>query len=156
MLYNSLILPHLNYGIECWYATPNFALNKLEILQKKAIRAIFNLPYNSHTNDIFKENSLLKLHDIYKLNLACHTYNVVNSPENYDNSLHPRTVSSIHSYNTRNRNNISVPRCNLTTSQSSFRFQSAKEWNSIPEQIKSLESHASFKNNLRKFYLDQY
>ena len=154
MLYNSLILPHLNYGVECWYAAPNFSLNKLQVLQKKAVRAIFNMPYNSHTNDVFKENGLLKLVDIYRLNLACHMYNIRKMPANYDISLRPRSMSSIHSYETRN--SIAIPRYNKTTSQSSFLYQSAKEWNLIPECIKNSRSLASFKGNLRRFYCDQY
>ena len=156
MLYNSLILPYLNYGVECWHAAPNYVLNKLQVLQKKAIRAIFNLPYNSHTNDYFKENGLLKLHDIYRLNLTSHTYNIRNNPSNYDISLHPRAMSSIHSYNTRNRNSLTIPRYNRTASQSSFLFQSSKEWNLIPQQIKDSSSCTSFKYNLRKFYYSQY
>ena len=156
MLYNSLILPHLNYGIECWHAAPNFAKNKLQVLQKKALRAIFNLPYNSHTNDIFKENGLLKITDIYRMNLLCHLYKIRNMPANYDASLHPRLMSTIHSYSTRNSNNLEIPRYNKATSQSSFLFQSAKEWNLIPEYIRNSSSLASFKSNLRRFYCNLY
>ena len=152
MLCNSLILPHLNYGVECWHAAPNFAKNKLEVLQKKALRAIFGLPYNSHTNDIFKENGLLKITDIYRTNLLCHLYKIRNMPANYDASLHPRLMSTIHSYSTRNSNNLEIPRYNKATSQSSFLFQSAKEWNIIPENIRNSSSLASFKSNLRRFY----
>ena len=32
MLYNSLILPYLNYGVECWYAASNYVLNKIQVL----------------------------------------------------------------------------------------------------------------------------
>ena len=156
MLYNSLILPYLNYGVECWHAAPNCALNKLQVLQKKAVRAIFNLPYNSHTNDFFKENGLLKLNDIYRLNLTSHMYNIRINPANYDISLHPRSMSSIHSYNTRNRDSFTIPRYNRTASQSSFLYQSAKEWNLIPQQIKDSSGCASFKSNLRNYYCSLY
>ena len=156
MLYNSLILPHLNYGVECWHAAPNYVLNKLQVLQKKALRAIFNLPYNSHTNDIFKDNGFLKLADIYRLNLACHMFKIIKTPANYDTSLHPSSMSSLHSYNTRNRNSIAIPRYNKKTSQSSFLYQSAKEWNLIPDHIKNSSGLASFKSNLRMFYCSQY
>ena len=33
---------------------------------KKAIRAVFNLPYNNYTNEFFKNNTLHKLNGIYK------------------------------------------------------------------------------------------
>ena len=156
MLYNSLILPYLNYGVECWHAAPNYALNKLQVLQKKAVRAIFNLSFNAHTNDYFKENGLLKLNDIYRVNLTSHIYNMKKNPANYDSSLHPRSMSSIHSYNTRNRDSLTIPRYNRTASQSSFLYQSTKEWNLLPQQIKDSSGYASFKKNLRNYYCSLY
>ena len=142
--------------MECWHAAPNYVLNKLQVLQKKAIRAVFNLPFNSHTNDYFKENGLLKLYDIYRLNLTSHMYNIRKNPDNYDTSIHPSTMSSIHSHNTRNRNSFAVPRYNRAASQSSFMYQSAKEWNLIPQQVRDSSGSASFKSNLRKFYCSRY
>ena len=156
LLYNSLILPYLNYGVECWHAAPNYSLEKLHVLQKKAIRAIFNQPYNAHTNGYFKNNGLLKLKDIYRLNLCTHMYKITESPANYDISLQPRTLSSIHSYNTRNSNNIATPRCNRTTTQSSFLYQSAREWNILPQQIKGSKTSSSFKYALRQYYCSLY
>ena len=63
MLYNSLILPHLNYGILAWGAIPG----RLVKLQKWAIRTISNSKYNAHTEPLFKKYGLLKLTDIYQL-----------------------------------------------------------------------------------------
>ena len=66
MLYNSLILPHLNYGSLLWENNSD----KLCVLQKKAIRIISCSRYNAHTNPLFKELKLLKCNDICLL----HTY----------------------------------------------------------------------------------
>ena len=63
MLYNSLILPHINFGILAW------GLNSSHIflLQKKAIRSVFRAKYNAHTEPLFKIAFGLKLNDIYIL-----------------------------------------------------------------------------------------
>ena len=61
MLYNSLILPHLSYGILTWGSKPG----RLIKLQKWAIRTINNSKYNSHTEPLLKKNNLLKITDIY-------------------------------------------------------------------------------------------
>ena len=45
MLYNTLILPHLTYGIMVW----GYQRNRLNKIQKKAIRIITSKKYNSHT-----------------------------------------------------------------------------------------------------------
>ena len=56
MIYNSLILCHLNYGILLWGAQHN-ANDKLHKLQKKAIRIITSSNFLAHSEPIFKQFS---------------------------------------------------------------------------------------------------
>ena len=66
IIYNSLFLSHLNYGITAW----SFKVGpRINTLQKKAIRFISNAKYNSHTTPKFKNLQLLQAVDIFKL--AC-------------------------------------------------------------------------------------
>ena len=46
IIYKSLIVPHLNYGLLLW---------GVNLLQKKAIRLVTHNSYTSHTEPIFKE-----------------------------------------------------------------------------------------------------
>ena len=59
-LYYSLINPFLLYGIEVWYGTYANITNKIFILQKKACRAIHNMPFNTHTTEYFKNANFFK------------------------------------------------------------------------------------------------
>ena len=63
VIYNSLVLSHLLYGVLLW----GLKSNRLMKLQKRAIRIITKSKYNSHTNPLFKQLSLLKLDDILHL-----------------------------------------------------------------------------------------
>ena len=63
LLYNSLILPHINYCITAW----GFYRNRITIIQKKAIRMITTSSYISHTEPLFKQLNLLKVEDILTL-----------------------------------------------------------------------------------------
>ena len=63
MLYNTLILPHITYGIMVW-GYQGSILNKI---QKKAIRIITSNRYNSHTEPLFKQLNMLNLEDLLKL-----------------------------------------------------------------------------------------
>ena len=56
IIYNTLILPHLNYCILCW----GFKSNRVFALQKKAVRIITCSKYNAHTEPLFKTVKLLK------------------------------------------------------------------------------------------------
>ena len=70
MIYNSLILCHLNYGILLWggglsiMQMINFTNSK-----KKAIRIITSSNFLAHSEPIFKQLHLLKSYDIYKCQL---------------------------------------------------------------------------------------
>ena len=66
MIYNSLFLAHLNYGITAWGF---HSCNRITKLQKKVIRIISNAKYLSHTSSLFKQLDLLKLEDLFKI--AC-------------------------------------------------------------------------------------
>ena len=149
MLYNSLILPYLNYGIESWYGAPRYSSDRVQVLQKKAIRAIHSLSFNHHTNEYFEDDKILKLNDIYKINLCSHMYNYITSPDTHILSSRFQTNSNYHNHNTRNRNNIVTQHFNRSSSQSCFLFQSTKEWNLIPVVIKSSNTLQTFKRKLK-------
>ena len=64
-LYNSLIASYINYGLLLW----GVESNRIELLQKKAIRLITNSNYTAHTTPLFIELGLLKIQDMFKLKL---------------------------------------------------------------------------------------
>ena len=55
-LYNSLVLPYLNYGILIW----GHKSVKLSALQKKIVRIITNSKYNAHSQPLFKKCNILQ------------------------------------------------------------------------------------------------
>ena len=69
-LYNSPVHPHLNYSIEPWYGTSLVSTIRTSELQKKAIRAFYNLPYLEHTNNYLKIYSIIEIKDLYKFNMC--------------------------------------------------------------------------------------
>ena len=60
-IYNTLMLPHLNYCILSW----GFQWQEIYLLQKRAIRNIEKAGYRAHTESIFKSLNLIKVQDIY-------------------------------------------------------------------------------------------
>ena len=63
MLYNSLLLPHINYCLTTW----GYHCHRLQKLQKRAIRIITLSKYNDHTAPLFKKLNLLTIKDIFAL-----------------------------------------------------------------------------------------
>ena len=81
-LYYSLVHPYINYGIQSWHGASQSATSGVHVLQKKAIRAVFNLNFNAHTNDYIKQSSILKSNELYKFNLCCHLYKILQNKNN--------------------------------------------------------------------------
>ena len=97
MLYNSLIVSRLNYGILAW----GFNINRLAVLQRKAIRAIFRTKYNAHTEPYFKVHKLLKLEDIFTLRCLKFYYKLANKKlPPYFYEMLP-TAGAVHGIQTR-------------------------------------------------------
>ena len=74
LMYNSLILPHIYFCITAW----GFKCNRIFTLQKKALRIITKSKFNSHTEPLFRELSILKVEHIFQMQCLKLYYNVIN------------------------------------------------------------------------------
>ena len=73
LIYNSLILPYFQCSILTW----SFKVSRLEKLQKRAVRIITKSSYNAHTDPLFKKINLLKVRDIFQLNVLKRYYKFI-------------------------------------------------------------------------------
>ena len=74
-IYNTLSLPHINYGLLVW----GNKSGKIMQLQKNAIPAVSRAGYVSHTEPLFKFYDILKRNDIHKYKLLTLYYNIQKS-----------------------------------------------------------------------------
>ena len=107
MLYHSLVLPYLNYGVLVW----GISFHKFVKLQKKAVRLVVNANFNAHTEPLFKELKLLKATDILKLQELRFMFKLENHllPYYFQASMFRRR-SEFHEYKTRRRNDYTKSR----------------------------------------------
>ena len=98
-LYNSLVLPHLQYSILSWGYNPG----KVRTLQKRAIRLITGSKHNSHTEPLFKKLKLLKLDDIFDVSVLKFYYKLCkNTLPHYLQNMFEVSEPQ-HSYDTRHK-----------------------------------------------------
>jgi hypothetical protein len=118
-MYNSLILPHIYYGILVW----GHSCPRVIKLQKRALRIIINSKYNAHCEPILKLLNLLSVDDIHTAQCLkfYHKYVNGNLPA-YFHDMYTAN-SSFHNYNTRNRHNITLPYSRTSFAQQSIRFK---------------------------------
>lgn len=73
LIYHALFHSHLTYCSLIWGNTTAQNIRMLETLQKKAVRAIANVSFSEHTEELFRQIKIIKAGDIWKLKtLQCY------------------------------------------------------------------------------------
>ena len=154
-LYYTLLHSFFIYGLIIWGNSKS--LSKLFTLQKKAIRIIMKKPYRAHTDPLFKSLNILKLHDLYKLNvcLFAHDYIYKKLPKSFIKFYpDPRGMS----INTRqkSKNSLYIPRSRTNFTKDSAYHMIASTWNDLAADINIDSSRKSFKIRFKNKLMDSY
>ena len=152
ILYYSFIYPFLYYGIVFWGGSAKIHFNRVFKLQKRAVRVITGRGYLDHTAPLFKSHFLLKLSDIYSLEIGKFMY----VDQHTRNIFNLTLRSSVHNHNTRNINLLSLPYISTSRSGKFLKFMGVKVWNSLPEDFKNSTTIAAFKIKYKTHLLNQY
>ena len=154
LIYNSLVESRLRYGILSWSTATLNQLNRLRVLQNKAIRFITFSPLDAEMLPIYKQLNVLPLSQLITLHQATHMYS-------FANSLLPTVFQSYcakpqHSQNTRfSKHNFCLPRCNSQLKEKSIKVIGPKVWTTIPNEAKVLPFRKSFTKHMKKKYIAQ-
>ena len=110
-LYYSLVYPYLVYCASVWASTYPTNLNHLVLLQKKIIQIISKMPFDAHTDPIFKSLQIMKLSEIYFFQVGKFMFSYkIGLPPNAFKEMFLMT-NQVHSYNTRNSNTFLLISC---------------------------------------------
>ena len=117
LVYNSFIQPHLSYGIALWGGTSGSGLARLNKLQKKAIRIITGASRMDHSEPRLKKMGVLRLSDLYKMQVNCLTYDCVKGPcPTFFNSLfRPKSSTSNASTRSQSTKPLDIELVNVTS-----------------------------------------
>ena len=130
LLYNSLILPHINYCCIVWGMTFPSLINKIEILQKKAVRIISGSSRIAHSEPLFKELKLLKVKDIAKQQALILIHRKIqHSLPGLVGCLF--AINEYHTANTRNIKHITEPFSHKLYRTHTVGWQGPRLWNTI-------------------------
>ena len=132
-------------------------LDELIKTQKRIIRTINHSTRLEHTNLLFKENNLLKLTDINKIETLkiIHKHENDKLPQTFQNCITKNKDK--HDYDTRQRNDYTVPKYKREIARRSSVFsRGVGYWNKLPDQLKSVNSENNFKNKLKTQIISRY
>ena len=143
-LYNTMVLPHLQYCLINWgnfEGDQNLWLrDKILTLQKRLVRIVCGVGRSSHTDPIFADLCTLRVDDLFTQSVRVHAYKI-------HRGMAPGGMAALfkkidHGHQTRGA------RSNLFVSHSdpgSIKSIAPRYWNSLPLKLKQSPSIASFK-----------
>ena len=156
ILYNSLVLSHINYCNVIWGNCSLTKINSLLLLQKRAVRTITNSGYLAHTEPLFNRLKTLRTHDIHSFQTGVFMYKYTNNqlPELFHNYFDLN--SNIHTYPTRRSSDFHLENPKTILAQKSIRHHGPDVWNSLPNNIKQCLTLSNFKDLFKTYILSTY
>ena len=155
ILYNSLILPQLQYCILSWGFKSDIFLK----LQKRAVRIITCSKYNAHTEPLFKTLNLLKIEDIMKIKALKSYYRYKqNELQKYFDSLFTESNDN-HSHDTRHKSVLYQLPTKTSTERLYVRHYIPEILTKTPECItEKLDTHSfgAFSNYMKNCHIQNY
>lgn len=139
--YHAMFHSLISYGTLIWgdcTLAPD-----LFILQKKAVRAIFNLPPDASCKTLFREANIMTLPSIY-------IYELLKYVKTNESKF--QLNSDVHSHNTRDKSKIHYQGRKLKVSQRDIMYIGVKCFNFLPTCLKDLEFQ-NFKKNVKRILI---
>ena len=144
-VYYAIVYPFLLYGVVIWGNANYTSLEPIHILQKKIVRMITyndNFPIIPgplvHTPPLFRKLNMLKIYDIYSLQVGNFVYESINNIGHSQSVINFIRASEIHAHNTRfaNTGNLYLNYARTRYGLKALKFEGAKVWATIPANIK--------------------
>ena len=143
LIFKSLIQSNFNYCPLVWHFCSKANTEKLEKLKYRALIIVFN-DYISSYESLLSKVNLPTLHMNRLRCIATETYKCINnmSPEYLRDLVEVKQTK----YSFRYANAVKIPTVRTVTyGQRSFRFESARVWNSLPNELRTATSFWEFK-----------
>lgn len=123
--YHALFESHLRYGIAVWGSAVHTHLERVLLIQKKAIKIIYGVGWQESCRKIFRENKILTVISLYIIE----TIAVASTKPLKRND-------EVHSYRTRNGINYNLPAHRLTLFGRKPSYAGARFFNNLPRELR--------------------
>lgn len=147
LLYKTLYVPLLTYGIIVWGGTYATHLHLLEVAQNNALRVIFSLRRDASVTALYREHAVLPLQQLYIYRVACLMYKELRASSL---SIHRNTLRPSPSYSLRGYHPTEVERHRADTIYNSMSpgYHHAVIWNDLPVEVRCSTGFAAFRKAL--------
>ena len=150
-LANSLVSSKLDYCNSLYVNLPNTSLKRLQSIQNSLARVVLNVKRHEHITPSLRKLHWLPIHQRIIFKIACITFKTIhNQSPTYLHQLLTRHNPS-RSLRTRYQNTLVCPRIDSKIGRRSFSYAAPTIWNSLPDNLRALDSLSSFRSALKTF-----
>ena len=156
VLFNAYIASKVQYGIEVYGRATDTALQKVQVQQNRALKILFNKDYFTPTDMLHAELNKLKVKDTYKLFINKFIFKQHNNmlPNIFGDIF--TLNNTIHHHDTRQSMKIHKVNPTNKIGQMKTAYQATLIWNSVPSNLRNLETLKSFNRKIKLNLLNQY
>uniref|UniRef100_A0A0K8RJC5 Putative polyprotein n=1 Tax=Ixodes ricinus TaxID=34613 RepID=A0A0K8RJC5_IXORI len=136
--------------LSTWGTTATTNLNRLLVLQKKAIRCIDNLDFCAHTALSFSKHKIFTIQQQYNFKLALLIYKEIKNSESSTLDIYPKKITT---YNLRHELFLQERiRTNYGSQKSSFLIpEYLNKFSEVLDFINNCSSLRSFKKEIKEY-----
>ena len=157
LLYNSLIISHIRYGIGTWYNGNKIAVQKIQQIVNKFIRMIFVLHHRASVTNIMKDNGILTIDQINKLELCSFMYKYTKNllPPCFFNLFQHNIVGNDSQISTRSQSKFFPSFSRLNMTKQTLKYRCPILWNIVPHRLRESGSYKNFRKEFLKYLIEK-
>ena len=149
--YTSFIRPTLEYGSVIWNSCTQNESDRLESIQRRAMRIITGCISRTSSSLLYEETGLEKLSIRRERSILLLFHKIMNNNvPSYLSELRPSQNSHRHQRNLRNHDNLDTPFGRIAKYQNSFLPTAIMLWNKLSLDTRNITTYSLFKSMLEK------
>ena len=151
-LFQSLILPHLDYGDVIYDAMSNQDAAKLQVVQNKCLRICLNAEPRSSVESLHNRAKVPMLSSRRKMHTCKFVYDGLHNKLSDKVNDMFSFVNERHNVNTRASTEAmaTMPQVNLQMCKNNVKYRGPKYFNELPVDTRLAPSSTSFKSRMKK------
>jgi hypothetical protein len=157
-IYKSYIQPKIDYAITVWGYTSECNMNKIQRMQNRAVRAIYNnYDYvNVRGIDLVTEMKIMNVRQRRDYFMSLLVFKCIHglAPEYLSNEILMAIEVSERVRRNVNENDVYVPFVNIECSKNTFSYRGPEIWNGLTDELKECTSVNEFKQKAKAYFLN--
>lgn len=147
MLYFAYFHSNFVYLSTIWSVTPQYLMNRMEVLQRKALRIVLRKDWYCSYKELYSE-TIFPISVSARLASYMHVHKITGNA--VKNNIQVLAAEQRHSHNTRNRSNFIIQHCSTVFGANNFYVRAFNLYNELPNEIKAIHSLSIFRNRTKE------